>query len=575
MSVRGADLLAEVLSRAGAEYVFGGSGDSVLPVFDALYDHPEIRFILTRHEQAAAHMADGYARASGRPGFFLVHVGPGACNTVIGMAAAFKDDVPVVGMSGQQEQDKLGRDVFHEMDQMALFRPVSKWARRAERPAEVARVLTEGINRAMSGRKGPVFLELPKNVMRDAVEEDEVMAPLELTDERERRPYPDPAQVERALEAMRSWRRPVILAGAGVIWADACGDLRDLAAMLGWPVVTGSSGRGAIPEDHPLSAGFAGTFGMITAGRVLREADGILALGCKFSDNVTANWKLVGPAAHIVHCDVDPEAIGRHVPAEVPVVADAGHFIRALAAALRERDGLVPRSDGELEALPRIAELRRLRAEERRRFYDPADEGKPMMQPQYVIRELEKLLRPDAIIATGAGANRIYADRIPIRTPRSYLKSINFGALGFAFPAALGAKLAQPGRQVVDILGDGDFIMTLQELETAVRCRIGVVNVVVNNSSYASTKNFQRRFFGGRYYGNDFGNPDYARLAETFGARGVRVERLDDLAGALDACFEAAESGLPSVMDVICDPEANPYDITGLTEQVKALIGVR
>lgn len=575
MSVRGADLLAEVLSRAGVEYVFGGSGDSVLPLFDGLYDHPEVKFVLTRHEQAAAHMADGYARVSGKPGFFLVHVGPGACNTVIGVAAAYKDDIPVVGMAGQQELEKLGRDIFHEMDQLSLFSGITKWVRRASRPAEVGRVVTEGINRAMSGRKGPVFLEFPKNASRDRVEESDVMPALSLIGEDQRRPRPGAHLVERAREVLRACANPVVFAGAGVIWSEAWDELRELAEMLGCPVVTGSSGRGAIPEDHPLSAGFSGTFGMIAAGRVLREADGILALGCKFSDNATADWKLLNPRARIVHCDVDPDVIGRQVAVEVGVVADAGHFLRELIAALRERDGLAPRPLAELAATPRIRALRQLRQEERDRFYDPRDESRPLLQPQYVIRALEPLLRPDAIIATGAGAHRIYADRIPIRAPRSYLKSINFGALGFAFPAALGGKLARPDRQVVNFVGDGDFIMTLQELETAVRCHIGVVNIVINNSSYASTKNFQRRFFGGRYYGNDFGNPDYAALAESFGAYGARVERIEQIAGALSGCFAAAGEGRPAVMDVICDPEANPYDITGLTEQMKVLIGVK
>lgn len=569
--IRGADLLVDTLVKAGVKVIFGCSGDSVLSLFDALYGRSDIRYIGVRHEQCAVHMADGYARASGRPGAFFTHVGPGAMNTPIAVAAAYKDDVPVLGLICQQEQHKLGRDIFHELDQLSVLKPICKWTWRISRPQDMAHYTMEGLNVAMSGRRGPVVLEVPKDALRDKVPVEDVTISNDFVGLKAYRPRPDATGVQAAVDLILSAKRPALMAGAGIHFAGAWAELAETVRLLGCAVVTTGSGRTALPEDHPLCAGFPGTFGMVTAGKMLRSADVILGIGTKFSDNCTAEWKLIDKQAQIIHVDIDPTILGKQLPPAVAIMADARAFLLDFNAALRAA-GRTPKSDAELAATAPAREIKASFAEERGTFFAPGADSAGGIQPQYIIQQSAQTLPRDVSLITGSGAHRMYADRIPLYAPNSYFKSVNLGAMGFALPAAMGVKLARPDQPVVCVAGDGEYMMTMQDLETAVRENIAITVVILNNQGFQSTKYFQKKYFQGRTIGQDFGNPDFAVVARAFGALGFRVDRLEQYVPALK---EAMASGRPAVIDVHTDPDAAPFEIMGFAQQMKALIGVK
>ena len=544
-----ADVVVQVLADAGVKYVFGISGDSVLALIDAIGRTPGITYMPVLHEQVGTGMADGYTRVTGDPGVVLGHMGPGVCNLVIGLAAAYRDSSPIIALTGVREGKKIGRDAWHEIDQLGILRPITKWGVRITSADSAARVTRTALTLALGGRPGPVHIELPKDIAR--VESSvESGSPLSFAAIREAvRVGPNPALVSRALDMLLSARRPLILAGGGVHRSGASAALLAFAEAVAVPVATSSSGRGAIPEDHPLCAGPVGQYGTPFGSEQLKQADVLLAVGCRFSDVATRDWSLVSAGAKIVHVDIDPKELGRQYEEALSMVADAKLFFDA---ALGEAGKHGKTRKGSLESDPRVAELIKGREADLKAFFDPSANSNVPGRPQLWVKEIAAVLKRDAIVTVGAGLYARFAGRVPAFMPGSYLKSLGLGALGWAFPAALGAKLGQPSRQVVCMLGDGDFLTVIQDLLTAVREKIPVAVVVFNDNGYGSIRELQKREFGGRVVGSDYPTPPFDELARVMGALGLRAGRPEEAGPALGKILE---SGKPGVLEIPIGPQ--------------------
>jgi len=547
-----AELVIQVLAEAGVKHVFGISGDSVLALIDAIGRTPGIDYMTVFHEQVGTSMADGYARVTGNPGVVLAHMGPGVCNLVIGLASAYRDSSPVIALTGVREQKKIGRDSWHEIDQLALLKPITKWNARIISADRAARMTRTALTLALSGRPGPVHIELPKDTAR-AESNVDAGAPLSFASIREAaRVVPNPALVAKACDLLLSAERPLVLAGGGVLRSDASESLLEFAGLLPIPVVTTNKGRSSIPEHHPLCLGPMGQYGTPFADKQIKEADVLLGLGCRFSDVVTRDWSLISPKTKIIHVDIDPKELGRQYEEEISMVGDVQLFLKAALAEIKKKNG-ARRFQGPLEAHPRVAALVQEREAEREAFFSPSAHAAVPGKPQLLVKEIIATLRPDAIVTLGAGLYARFAGRIRVTVPRSYLKSLGLGALGWAFPAAMGAKLGQPGRQVVCLLGDGDFMTVIQDLSTAVRENIPVAVVVFNDYGHGSIRELQKREYGGRVVGSDYTPPPFHELARVMGALGTRVTKPEEIKLALGKILD---SGKPGVLEISIDPRA-------------------
>ncbi len=567
--MRGSDLVVQSLIDHGVRYLPGISGNSIFDILDSMYDRPEIKYITVRHEQVAAGMADGWARATGETGTFITHVGPGVCQAVVGMAAAYRDSVPLVLLTGNQDQDKLGRDQWHEIDQLGVLRPVVKWSARIERPQDAPRIMRQAYVRARLGRPGPVHVDVPKDVSLAKVEKPEAMGTTKPSPIA-RRVWPDPEYVRRACEIFLNAQRPIIVAGGGVYWSGGAKALTDLAEALGAPVATTTKGRGNIPEDHPLCLGMVGQYGTIASNKLLKDADAVLAVGCRLSDVSTLTWSLISPGTRIIQVDIDPNEMARQYPVDLGILADARCFLESFHEAAAKMLGAPrPRDPEALAALPRIQTAQAERKAELNHFFDvPADHAP--IKPQLVAREVARALRRDAFVTLGAGFHPQYSNKVPIYQPGGYIKALALGAMGLGFAQAMGAKLAFPDRQVVHLTGDGDFAMTAEDLETCVREGINVVSVVLDDVGFNSLRTFQRHMYKGRIIGSDYRDVNLGALAEVYGALGERITDPKALGPALRRMLEANR---PAVLDVMIDPLQEPprfFEIRkflGLTKQ--------
>lgn len=544
-----AELVAKVLADAGIKYVFGIGGDSVLALIDAIDRTPGINYIMVCHEQVGTAMADGYIRVSGQPAAVLAHMGPGICNLVIGLASAYRDSSPVIALTGVREQRKIGRDSWHEIDQLGILRPVTRWNARIPNADSAPRLMREAISWAFSGRQGPIQIELPKDVARM---ESELPAgdPVNVSAIQEAsRTAPNPALVARACDLLLAARQPVILSGGGAVKSGAGEALLALGDLLAIPIATTNKGRGVIPEDHPLCLGPMGQYGTPFAGKQVSQADVVLGLGCRFSDVTTREWTLVSPGSKIIHVDIDPKELGRQFKEEVSMIGDVRLFLGAAIAEIKKRNG--GRQDkGPIEKHPRISALVQEREAEREAFFRPSSSSVPG-KPQLFIKEVSSVLKRDAIVALGSGLYSRFAGRLRIHEPRSYLKSLGLGAMGWAFPAAMGAKLAHPNRQVIALMGDADFMMVMQDIETVVRENIAVAVVIFNDKGYGSVRELQRRDFGGRVVGSDYNPPPFHEIARVMGATGIGITQPEEIGPALQKIFD---SGKPGILQVSIDP---------------------
>lgn len=570
--MRGADVIVQALVDHGVRILPGISGNTVLDILDAAYDRPEIKYITVRHEQVAAAMADGWARATGTPGTFMTHVGPGACQAVVGVAAAYRDSVPVVAITGNQDQDKMGRDQWHEIDQLGIFRPICKWSARIERPMDIPRVIRNAFVRARTGRPGPVHLDIPKDVSGAIIDNSQA---LETTKPSfiSRRVWPDPDGLKRACEIFFNAKRPILMVGGGVYWSGAATALTKAAESLAVPVVTTPKGRGNLPEDHPLCFGVVGQTGTVTANKLLYEADVVLAVGARLSDNSTLTWSLINENAKIIQVDIDDNEMARQYPVALGIVSDAHSFLesfREMAAQLQRSPAV--HDTAALAAIPRVRAAQIERKAELERFFEVPPNHTPI-KPQLVVREISKAIRRDTFVTLGSGFHPLFFNKVPIYMPGGFIKSMALGAMGVGFGQAMGAKLAFPERQVLLLTGDGDFSVTTPDLDTAVREKINVVCVISNDQGFNSLRTFQRARFRGRFIGSDLSDLNFGRLAEAYGALGERITDPNMFAPAFRRMLDAKR---PAVLDVITDSSQLPPRFSdvrtflGLSDQTPA-----
>ncbi len=552
----GAQCLVDGLMRAGVEVIFGYPGGAVLDIFNVLPACP-ILFILARHEQGAVHMADGYARATGRVGCCLVTSGPGATNTVTGLATAFSDGVPLVCISGQVATDMIGNDAFQEADTTGITRPITKHNYLVRNVDDLPRVVAEAFHIAAAGKPGPVLIDIPKDVQQKRTRAPTVdPAAIVMRSYRPAVPV-DQAQVARLAEALNAARRPVLYAGGGVIAAGAAEELRALARQGRIPVTTTLMGLGACPEDDPLSLRMLGMHGSVAANRAVAGCDLLVAVGARFDDRITGKVSEFAPGAKIAHLDIDRSAIGKSVRIDYPVVGDVRQALRALLPLVRT----VPRD----EWLQEVAAWQR----EHPFAYDMTSGTLPA---QYVIEQIDQVSEGKAIIVTDVGQHQMWAaQHIRHLRPRHFLTSGGLGTMGYGLPAAIGAQLACPGRLVVCIAGDGGIQMNFQELVVAVEHELPVKVVIINNARLGMVRQWQQMFYGCNYSAVVTGQrnrpanegvkgaaedylPDFVKLAEAHGAAASRVRRPAEVAPALR---EAFASPRPWVVECRVNEEEN------------------
>jgi acetolactate synthase-1/2/3 large subunit len=536
---RGADLVWRALEHAGADVAFGYPGGACLPLYDALPDHPRVHHVLVRHEQGAAHMADGYARATGRVGVCVATSGPGATNLVTGLACAYMDSVPVVAITGQVSTPLMGRDAFQETDVLGMVGPITKHSYLVERVEDIEPTIQRAFEVARAGRPGPVLVDIPKDIqLRTAAARPRSTGP------RTAPSGADANELDRAAALLAAAQRPVIIAGHGVRLGRAHGELRALAERLDAPVVTTLLGIGAIAEDHRLAGGMLGMHGSANANRMVNDADVILGVGLRFDDRVTGKISAFAPKAKIIHADLDPTQLGKNVPTAVGIVADAGAVLFALAARLDRTSR--PEWSGRLAAArarPRLA----------------AYEDRVELPPRLVIRALRETASEDAYFVADVGQHQMWAaQHLRLTQPDRFLTSGGLGAMGYALPAAIGAQMGRPTSEVWAIAGDGGAQMTIQELGTAVQEQAPVKLAILNNGYLGMVRQWQQLFHDGRISQTPISSPDYVKLADAYGVLGVCVERRTDLGPALSRA--KAHRG-PVVLDIRIEREANVWPI--------------
>jgi len=541
LKMSGSQAIVEALKGEGVKTIFGIPGGAIMPVYDVLYDEKEIRHILMRHEQCAAHAADAYARVTGGPGVCMATSGPGATNLVTGIATAYMDSSPVIAITGQVPTSLIGRDAFQETDIIGITTPITKYNYQVRSVRDIPKIIKEAFYIATAGRPGPVLIDLPKD-MQTGVDDVDFDVDVEI---RGYKPNldPHPLQVKRAVDILVEAERPIILAGGGIHWSNAYGELLRLAELLMAPVVTTFMGKGVIPENHPLCLGCIGMHGRVEANKSIMMADVVLAVGVRFSDRSTGKVDEFCTEAKIIHIDIDPSEIRKNVAVHLPIVADAKKALKAIIDELTRR-GLKREKS---EWLKRVETLKKEYADT-----EPGGE----LTGANAVKVLRKVLPENAIVATEVGQNQMWASLyFKVLKPKTFISSGGLGTMGFGFPASLGAKAARPDVPVVDIAGDGSFLMTEQDLATSVTEDLPVIVMVLNNSSLGMVAQWQRLFFGRRYSHTDLkGIPDFARLAEAFGARGVRVHSLNELEQVLK---EAVKADVTVVIDVPIPREEN------------------
>jgi acetolactate synthase-1/2/3 large subunit len=541
----GAQSLLRSLEHAGVEVIFGIPGGAILPAYDPILESP-IRHVLMRHEQGAGHAAEGYANVTGRPGVCMATSGPGATNLVTPLADAFMDSVPVVAITGQVPRAVIGNDAFQEADICGITLPITKHNYKVMDPDEIPTVVAEAFYIASTGRPGPVLVDVPKDVLQ-AQTNFEWPEAIDLPGYKPTT-TPHRRQVRAAADLIRAARRPVLYVGGGVMKARAAEGLARLAQAIGAPVVTTLMARGALPDDHPLCLGMPGMHGSYAAVTAMQRSDLLIALGARFDDRVTGRLDAFAPEAKIVHADVDPAEIGKNRAVDVPIVGDAGSVIEELAHAVAEDVA----THGWLDFSPWVEEVRGL---DRTHPISYIQEDDGPVKPQFVIDRLASAAGGDAVVVTGVGQHQMWASQlISINRPYSFVTSGGLGTMGFAVPAALGAKVGRPGQRVVAIDGDGCFQMTAQELATAAVEKIPYTVAVLNNANLGMVRQWQELFYAERYSEVYLppNVPDYARLAEAYGCVGLRASTVDEVDAVIDKAMGIDDR--PCVIDFRVDP---------------------
>ncbi len=542
MKKTGAQILCESLIKEGVEVIFGYPGGTVLPLYDTLPQYPQLRHILVRHEQCAAHAADSYARATGKAGVCLATSGPGATNLVTGIANACLDSSPIVAITGQVATPFIGKDAFQEIDITGITLPITKHNHLVLDVGELARVVKEAFYIAQAGKPGPVLIDIPRDVFQ---QEAEFVYP-EKVDLPGYKPtlFGHPAQIKRAAEMTNGAVRPIIIAGRGVIISQAFAELRELAEKAQIPVITTLLGIGCFPETHVLSFGMLGMHGMAYANKAVDNADVIIAIGMRFDDRATGIVSAFAPRASVIHIDIDPAEIGKNVRVDVPIVGDVKNILEALNKQIVPRDHIdwFNQLDMWRQEHPAI-EIR-------------DSEG---LLPQYVIRQIYEITQGDAIIVTGVGQNQMWAAQFFFYDkPNGLISSGGLGTMGFELPGAVGAKVGRPDETVWCIAGDGGFQMTIQELATIAQENIDVKIAIINNGYLGMVRQWQELFYKRRYVHTQLSGPDFVKIAEAYGLLALRVKDKREVTSAIE---KAMEHQGPFLIDFVVEPEENVFPI--------------
>jgi len=548
----GAEILLECLKREGVEVMFGYPGGQVLPLFDKIYDSP-IRFILVRHEQGAAHAADGYARATGKPGVCIATSGPGATNLVTGIANAFMDSIPMIAITGQVKTHLIGNDAFQEADVTGITRPITKHNYLVKDVKDLSRIVREAFYIASTGRPGPVLIDIPSDIqMQDA----EFIWP-ETVEIRSYKPtyFGHPGQIKKAAKLISNSKKPLIYAGGGIITSGANLVLRELAEKIQAPVTWTLMGIGGFPANHKLSLGMLGMHGTGYANHATMESDLIIAVGARFDDRVTGRIDAFAPGAKVIHIDIDPSSISKNIKVDIPIVGDAKNILGELLEQIKK----LPDTN---EWLKNVDSLKKK--------YPLKYKDGEKIKPQYVIEQLCEATKGEAIITTEVGQNQMWAAQwYRYNHPRTFISSGGLGTMGFGFPAAMGAKLGCPDKQVIDIAGDGSIQMNIQELATCVCNKINVKVVILNNGYLGMVRQWQELFYKKRYSHTCITGPDFVKLAESFGAVGIRVTKKEDVREAIDKALSIANTVF---IDFHVEPEENVYPMVPAGEAINRMI---
>jgi acetolactate synthase-1/2/3 large subunit len=527
--------------REGIEVMFGLPGGAILPLYQVMPEYPQLKHILVRHEQNAAHAADGYARASGKVGVCIATSGPGATNLVTGLATAMMDSVPVIAITGQVPRGAIGKDAFQETDITGITLPITKHNYLVMHTADLASTIKEAFHIARTGRPGPVLIDIPRDVLTESAD---FVYPDTVT-LKGYKPTMDGhgQQIKRAAKLIAGAKRPLILAGHGVIIANAFDELRGLAETAQVPVITTLLGISSFPEDHVLSMGMPGMHGMAYNNIAIDRSDLLIAVGMRFDDRVTGRLSTFAPHAQVIHIDVDPAEVGKSVHVTVPIVGDAKRVLHALV------NEITPTT--RLEWLQEIDELRQEHPSDRLRESDK-------LLPQYVLKEISDVTNGNAIVVTGVGQHQMWAAQAyTFREPNSFITSGGLGTMGFEVPAAMGAQVARPDKTVWSIAGDGGFQMTMSELATIVEHQLPVKFALINNGYLGLVRQLQDLFEGGKRVSVEYShNPDFVALAEAFGIRAFRVTDKGQMRGAI---LEAMAHEGPALIDFRVEPEENVY----------------
>jgi len=529
MKITGAEILIETLKREGVKHIFGYPGGVVLGIFDLLYDDKDIQLILTRHEQGAVHAADGYARSTGKPGVVLVTSGPGATNTVTGIATASMDSIPLIVFSGQVPTLLIGNDAFQEADIVGISRPCTKYNFLVKDVKELSRTVREAFHIATSGRPGPVLIDLPKDVTAGKAE-------FTWPEVKIRSYHPtlegNKWMITQAAHLLAKSKRAVIVAGGGVILSGASKELRELAEFTDIPVTMTLMGLGSFPGTHKLSLGMPGMHGTYYANKAIQESDLLIAIGMRFDDRVTGKIDAFAPHAKIIHIDIDPTSIRKNVRVDIPIVGDVKRVLTVLNRVLKEE------IKEQWEEVRKVW-LRQVDAWKRERplTYTYSNE---VIKPQFVVEKIYELTKGDAIITTEVGQNQMWAAQFyKYDKPRMLLTSGGLGTMGYGFPAAIGAQLAHPNKLVIDIAGDGSIQMNIQELATAVINKLPVKVAILNNHYLGMVRQWQELFYNERYsYSHLEVVPDFVKVAEAYGAVGFRATKPSEVEPVLKEAFK-------------------------------------
>ena len=550
----GSEVIVEMLLEHNVEVMFGYLGGVVLPLFDKLYDAP-IKFIIPRHEQGGIHMADAYARATGKPGVVIATSGPGATNLITGLANAMMDSVPLVALTGQVRTSLIGNDAFQEADTTGITRPITKHNMIIKDPNELAQAIREAFYIATSGRPGPVLIDIPVD-MQIAQCPIPPKGKIELAGYRIRE-QGHSKQIAAAAKAINESKKPVLYVGGGVILSGASEELRTLAQKANIPVTTTLMGLGAYDQNRPESLDMLGMHGSAYANFAVQNCDLLISAGARFDDRVTGNLETFAPHATIVHIDLDPANIGKNIHTDIPVVGDCKQVLSALAEIVEYK----PRKEW-------FETIAAWKAKHPFQYDSTAD----VIKPQYVIEELYRQTKGNAIITTGVGQHQMWAAQFyKYSHPREFITSGGLGTMGFGLPAAIGAQVAFPDKIVVDIDGDSSFNMTLTELSTAVMYKLPIKVVLINNGFMGMVRQWQELFYHKRYSQSSLLSPDFANLARAFGCVGMTVTKKADVPGALKQML--AETG-PVVVDFHVDSEENVWPMVPAGKSLHEMDGL-